>query len=61
MEMNGQLHAPAVLTQVPTGKEDVWIPGACLDTESKRKYTFLVPCRKSNPGHPPRSLVIILS
>jgi hypothetical protein len=37
-----------------------WVrPRACLDTVARRKYPS--PCRESNPGHPARSLVTVLS
>jgi len=51
MEVNGQLHAPAILHQ----REKSLVPRAGLEAVAKSKVQS--PCRESNPYRPARSLV----
>jgi hypothetical protein len=56
MEVNGQLHAPVIVTH--QGGEAGW---ATEPVWKRWRENKSYPCPESNPGRPPRSFVIMLT
>jgi hypothetical protein len=57
MGVSGELHTPPALPRADTGQEAGWAPQPIWTRWWKEKHPYLY--RKSNPGRPACSLVII--